>query len=710
MSYKEKYEKYKLKYIQLKEQIAGAYTKLHFIDRYVTIRKANKSIDSVIMFLTTNPNINFESRKIGNKSGFNTMNFANQDIQYYYISRCFNEKQFNKKMLDGRFISDLSLPVVYPTLKTLTDKLKKLYTDLITLDNKYYFYEIAFNDHTFLVLKHNNNYRILQSWMLKYQLENNIFDDDKFYAIPKFITLLFIYVQYRCNFTIATKKADYAKLVNTIKDTFDCNNLQAKQYLEEFRILYRYYFSKELHILPNTLTFDLNLEINSEDYLCPKFSKRDMNIHKYEFNPDTVLGRYLNQVKSMKTIIRTQARARDINKAYISKMGIVYPYYDIKNNVNVPQNILNIIKNDYSYISRDYNYDTIMLSYLFQKYLIIKNPALNNISTLTGVKLRRDINLIRLINSSIVNKDKAITKIYRFNGLSQIAGNGTDVLPLPSSDLIKLPEIIKEKKLEPSQQELIDRGKIEYLKEYQIFLNEVMSNITIISKKITDDSLLESFNSTNLVDKMDPSDITELQAEYQIIKTQLKEKLIQNTINSIKLYFNQISTNLQFLIVIKLLLESTVLQDNMCDIIRERKMDFFEFIQQFTQTVFIADFGKFGLKKREELVDKFDLIGYLMTNQTQINQLISQVPASKMNGMENIYSQLDEINNVEQNNISNNVIPQIMQLISSKTDIDKTKTIMSLIIHGGTQCKKYFNGLLDNEIFFFGKEKNVIEA
>jgi hypothetical protein len=351
-----------------------------------------------------------------------------------------------------------------------------------------------------------------------------------------------------------------------------------------------------------------------------------------------------------------------------------------------------------------------MLSYLFQKYLIIKNPALNNISTLTGVKLRRDINLIRLINSSIVNKDKAITKIYRFNGLSQIAGNGTDVLPLPSSDLIKLPEIIKEKKLEPSQQELIDRGKIEYLKEYQIFLNEVMSNITIISKKITDDSLLESFNSTNLVDKMDPSDITELQAEYQIIKTQLKEKLIQNTINSIKLYFNQISTNLQFLIVIKLLLESTVLQDNMCDIIRERKMDFFEFIQQFTQTVFIADFGKFGLKKREELVDKFDLIGYLMTNQTQINQLISQVPASKMNGMENIYSQLDEINNVEQNNISNNVIPQIMQLISSKTDIDKTKTIMSLIIHGGTQCKKYFNGLLDNEIFFFGKEKNVIEA
>ena len=80
MNYKEKYEKYKFKYLKLKEKIGGAYTKLHFIDNYVRIRKNNKKIDSVTMVLTTNKvsDVNVGSR-IGNRAGYNTFGFANQD-------------------------------------------------------------------------------------------------------------------------------------------------------------------------------------------------------------------------------------------------------------------------------------------------------------------------------------------------------------------------------------------------------------------------------------------------------------------------------------------------------------------------------------------------------------------------------------------------------------------------------------------------------
>ena len=77
-------------------------------------------------------------------------------------------------------------------------KIKDIYNDLKSIDNKHYYYDIGFNDHTFIIAKYNNNFRIIQSWMLKYQLENVIFNNDIHYSFPRFITLLFIYQYYMC--------------------------------------------------------------------------------------------------------------------------------------------------------------------------------------------------------------------------------------------------------------------------------------------------------------------------------------------------------------------------------------------------------------------------------------------------------------------------------------------------------------------------------
>lgn len=706
MNYKEKYEKYKLKYLKLKEQIGGAPTKLHFIDNYVRIRKNNKKMDSVTMVLTTNQptSVNVGAR-LSDRPGYNTFGFANQDYGYYYLTRCYSERLFNEEIFNGTLIRNLNIPVNFLTLRALVDSLRRLYDDLIGKDNRYYYYQISFDDHTFLILKHNNNYRILQSWMLKYQLENNIFDDDEFNCLPKFIVLLFTYTQYRCNFQRATDKtAHFNQLIQTIKETFDCGNIQAKQYLEEFKILYRFYFSKELHIIPGSQKFNLDLEVDSENFLCSKFGISPIHIVKFEFNPDNVLKNYFRKIRAVNTLISSTTAARSIKRFYLNKMGNGYPHYDLSNNVNISVDITNyIVNHNYKYMSRDYNYDSLMLNYIMKKYQIIKNVNLTNLIKLSNLKYSRDKFLVQITNTRLKNSNNMVLQMYRRIGMEQIAGNGSDVLTLSKEEFtLKLPKPYEDKELIKSDD---GEEKIEFLKEYRYLQELIMSNESIIFTKLNDKSFWNSFQSINLIEHLEPSEITELTSIYQQIKFKLIDNLKNQAIQSIDQSFDEISVNLQLVTVLKILYEKPIIRDNMIEIIKERKMDFFELIQKITQSVIITDYFKFGLKKKELLVNEFDIIEYIMVNKPVISKFISEIPQDKLSFLDIINFQLCEINKVEENNISDQVIPNILSLISPNTNSDKSKIIMSMILFGGKSCQKYFNGLLDNEIFFVLKNK-----
>jgi hypothetical protein len=134
-------------------------------------------------------------------------------------------------------------------------------------------------------------------------------------------------------------------------------------------------------------------------------------------------------------------------------------------------------------------------------------------------------------------------------------------------------------------------------------------------------------------------------------------------------------------------------------------MEFFEIIQKITRSEIIAGFTKFGLKKKISLVNEFDIIGYIMANKSIISKFISEIPSNKLEGLDSVNIHLCSIAKIEQNNIPATIIQNILNLISSHTFSEKTRIIMSLILFGGESCQKYFNGLLDNEIFFVIKKK-----
>lgn len=731
MSFKEKYEKYKLKYLDLKaqiellksenieDQIGGSFGKLAFIDNYVKIRKDTKLLDSLAMILTSNrfKKISDMSIKFGKRTGFNTFGLLNNTYGYYYISRCYSERVFNEQNFKGTLIK--SFQINKNNKKGVIKRLTQIYNDLIESDNKYYYYDIGFNDHTFLLIKYNNNYRILQSWMLKYQLENNIFNYDTFCSIPKFMVLLFAYNYHRCTYerksTLNRQETfdiqHMNDLIDIIKGVFRCNNLQAKQYLNEFRILYQYYFSKELHIIPGTVIFDLDIEEKSENYLCPSF---DLNIrlNKYDFNPDNILKNYNQTVRAAKAQLRT-IQHRQIARYYKSKMGISIPYYNLRNIVNLSDSIKKLIINSgYSYLSRDHHYDSIMLNYSLKNYTIVNDSdnILQKLITLASLKYSRDISLVQFKNSRIRNKNKMIDHIYDFNRINQIAGGGTDLigsLPIKiSSPIVK--HISTQQQMVEIVRKLDELQKIEKMKEYHRLIQIIMDNIVNTNDLITKQLLAPEFSSLDLTSYVRPEELPYFKTHYETIKSKTIESISLDISKLFSLYLSKLNLNQQMFVVIKMFLENKSLESLTTSIINSRKIDFFKFIRRVTQTEIIAGFGKLSLKNQIESVSWFNLINFITENKAKITESFSAINfkgSDELGQIEQIY---EDICQMIKNEIPVNVIIKyIFPIISKNTEQTKTIILLSLALYGGTNCKNYINGLLDNEIFIFGKTDNL---
>jgi len=264
-------------------------------------------------------------------------------------------------------------------------------------DNKHWYYDIDFDDHTFLIAKYNNNFRIIQSWMLKYQLENIVFNNDIHNSFPKFITLLFINQYFFC-------MRQSINLIQMIKNVFECNNLQAKQYLNEFKNLYCLLFSKELHISGNT--FNLYVELNSEKFLCQNFNIK-IKIKKHEFDPDLVIQKY--QALFNDTILNEIKKYPKLEMFYQTKLGVKYPFYSLTQQVIIKNNVSQILNyHIYPYLSRDHHYDSQHLNYMLKNYNIQldTNQYLENLIKLAIFKFIK-----LLILKKLVVKPKALMKL-----------------------------------------------------------------------------------------------------------------------------------------------------------------------------------------------------------------------------------------------------------------------------------------------------------
>ena len=695
-------------------------SKLNLIDDYIKERKKNKTDDLLAMIIISAILLRAGLTHIGSislrrRSGYNTFGLRNHEYGYYYITRCASEKEFNAHIFSGNLVDNLTFTGRNPPSRDKTDsssiskiieKIKKIYIDLKSNDDTHYYYDIGFSDHTFIIVKYNNNFRIVQSWMLKYQLENIQFDNDIHYSFPRFITLLFIYQYYKC----MEKSVD---IIYIIREVFTCSNLQAIQYLTEFKNLFIMIFSKELHI--NRQTFNLHLEKGSEDGLCPDTDYKTIRVIKYEFNPDLVLGCYKSKLANVHA--NQLPKYPNIERWYRAKMGVTYPFYDVVNpQVNINDNVAQIINyNIYPYLSRDHHFDSIILNYIIKNYNIKldSKSILEKLLALADIKNKRDSELVKMHNTVIQNKDKTVLSIYKNLGMGQFGGDGNIVrqetfdnspyslknLNLLNenqnantntklSNLIKLASLSEFKKIEKND---------EYTSSELILMNDLQDNI--INNKI-----FEPFNKLDLTTKLDTANITLATRMY----TTIKDSVIKLISSQIKITFEsllgELNVSEQLVLIIRLYLKTPTLRPILIEFINKSKREVYDFISEIITSDIINNFYNLSYSKQVSLLKEFDIIECIDKNEQIILKVLDKIKFKLPDEMDKITIFQNEINDINNNNVSDKIITNyVLPIISSSTESHKLKTLMALKIYTKSELgMNYLNTVLDNEITFYG--------
>ena len=677
--------------------------KLNLIDEYIIERKNRKIDDLLTMILTAQTlmndpiNSNSLSASLRVKLGYTTFGLSNHEYGYYYITRCASEKIFNKEVFSGNIARNLTFigknpaPVNQTTQSSITkiiEKIKDIYNDLKSIDNKHYYYDIGFNDHTFIIAKYNNNFRIIQSWMLKYQLENVIFDNDIHYSFPRFITLLFIYQYYMC-------MGSSVDLIQIIMRVLECLRLQAKQYLEEFKNLFIMIFSKELHI--SGQTFNLHIVKNSENYLCPS-KNLQIAIMKYEFNPDLVLAKY-NGLQLTATT-RTIKFYPKVEAYYRAKMNVLYPFYDFINpQVNVNDNIAQIINyNIYPYLSKDHHFDSIHLNYIIKNYNIKLDPKLilSRLTELANIKNKRDSELVKMHNTQIQNKKETILSIYKNVNMEQVGGASTIVTETQTQNQTQEIKILKLSNLSLLSKQEKNENSDEYINS-KLLMNDLQN-------KLANNKILEPFTTLDLTTKLSDTDIQELNQIYHIVKNDTIQLINDHIKVTFEALLIKLNTTQQLVLIIKFYLINPNLMSILIDFINNSKREVYDFISEILSNDIIPNFYSLSHREQVKLIKQLDIIETINQNKEIIICVLSKIVFELPNEMNQINTYQAEISDISDNKFSDKIITNyVLPIISSGKESDKLKTLMAFKMKTKSESGiNYLNNLLDSEIVFFG--------
>ncbi len=702
-------------------------SKLELIDDYISERKRNKENDLLallvisvkIMYSTDFERKNYFKNlggKLAKPNGYDTAGFSNQDYGYYYITRCYSEKIFNMEMFGKNLKLDLGFVGTNPAPKNnthpksisgITKKLKDIYQDFLLEDNKHYYYDIAFDDHTFLIAKYNNNFRIIQSWMLKYQLENVGFNNDIHNCFPKFITLLFINQYYLC-------MSRSINLITMVRNVFDCNNLQAKQYINEFKYMYCLIFSKELHINGNT--FNLHVELNSDKYLCQSFDI-NVRIKKHEFEPDKVLQTY--QKISFDALRNEIKKYPALESFYRTKLGVQYPFYNINQVVNINDNIRQILNyHIYPYLIKDHHYDSQHLNFMLKNYNIqldSKNYLKKLIKTALA-KYQRNTKLIKMRNSRISNKTETVLQIYKTYRMEKNGGQATSIYETNSTlpnlanlaNLAKLAEtnttnltksqLANLTKLAVQIIPILSQKKIEVFDLYKSYI-ELMSTT---EDKLTNNKIYIPFDKLNLTEVLNTTEKQNATMLYE----QTKNNIIMEITNHIKVTLQQLLGKLdiseQLVTIVKLYLVEPELQPVLSEFINNSKREVFDLVSEILSKNIISGFYNQSYSQQKIALEGFNLIEVIVSNKTEILEVLTGITFSLPDEINQIRQYQFDITNVKENKFSDKIIVNYMlPIISGKPNNEKIQTLMGINLNThDTTGIKYVNSLLDNEIIF----------
>ncbi len=702
-------------------------SKLELIDDYISERKRNKENDLLallvisvkIMYSTDFERKNYFKNlggKLAKPNGYDTAGFSNQDYGYYYITRCYSEKIFNMEMFGKNLKLDLGFVGTNPapknnthpkSISSITKKLKDIYQDFLLEDNKHYYYDIAFDDHTFLIAKYNNNFRIIQSWMLKYQLENVVFNNDIHNCFPKFITLLFINQYYLC-------MSRSINLITMVRNVFDCNNLQAKQYINEFKYMYCLIFSKELHINGNT--FNLHVELNSDKYLCQSFDI-NVRIKKHEFEPDKVLQTY--QKISFDALRNEIKKYPALESFYRTKLGVQYPFYNINQVVNINDNIRQILNyHIYPYLIKDHHYDSQHLNFMLKNYNIqldSKNYFEKLIKTALA-KYQRNTKLIKMRNSRISNKTETVLQIYKTYRMEKNGGQATSIYETNSTlpnlanlaNLAKLAEtnttnltksqLANLTKLAVQIIPILSQKKIEVFDLYKNYI-ELMSST---EDKLTNNKIYIPFDKLNLTEVLNTTEKQNATMLYE----QTKNNIIMEITNHIKVTLQQLLGKLdiseQLVTIVKLYLVEPELQPVLSEFINNSKREVFDLVSEILSKNIISGFYNQSYSQQKIALEGFNLIEVIVSNKTEILEVLTGITFSLPDEINQIRQYQFDITNVKENKFSDKIIVNYMlPIISGKPNNEKIQTLMGINLNThDTTGIKYVNSLLDNEIIF----------
>ncbi len=705
---------------------------LNLLDEYIETRKINGHMDLTTLLVTVendsgvDTDISTYSRRVIYDStlGYNLkkLTFTNNSMGYFYITRCYNERLFNEIVLKKTIPNNdypVNLTVIFSSGEVnVISKLKKIHTDFKIMDNKHYFYTVDISEHTFIIVKFNKDFRIIQSWMLKYQLENNIYNDDFSFSVPKFIILLFINDYY-----MSKKLNDKNKLIYIIKEVFQCNNLQAKEYLEEFKINYMYVFSKELHyFLPGSDIFSLDLELDSEKYLGITRNS-EIELLKYKFNPNEIMSVYNDLITDTNDILSSSESHREVREYFRQRMGTTIPFYRLTNRANAPEKIQNIIKNiTYPYARKDHHYDSLVLTTIMKNYTIIsdKSNILNNLVNLASLKNIRDMNLVNAINNihNITDFTAKLLDIYHRNNLGQIGGaEPNEYIHQANSNFSNLAKLSTDKNIENKNTDAsvskiinltklsaklsdVKNKKIEKNRNYQ-FKNKIIMNI---NNKISNGQILPMFSNINVFKgALTPDEIIELNSNY----LQTKEKILRILHGQLEANYAKAVKSLSkphiIITTLKLYLEHAEIKSLVGKIISMRKKEYMNMIQTLTGTKIIENFGTYSIKKQNKLLEDLNLIEQIEANKqiitTKINQMFLEIASKIQEKLFPIYKNLSDIEKTSNNTIPLDVLIEFgFSTLSNLTDLEKFKALVALETNGGDEINGYIDNLLDSEV------------